>query len=192
MSTTAGQLHHVNIDGTLVATDRVSVPGPTSRKTSTRSEANTRKVDLFWSGKHHCHGGNVQVVTAPDGWPLWVSPVRPGREHDVTCARAHPDLMPALEDWSDEHHAVLADLGYEGERERMTVPVKARQDRPLSVDERTLNALHSATRARAEQGNAWLKTTFKALRHVSLCPWRISAIAAAALVLLHLEHHRTT
>ncbi|MFI0450665.1 hypothetical protein [Actinomadura sp. 6N118] len=25
----------------------------------------------------------------PDGWPLWTSQVRPGREHDKTCAREH-------------------------------------------------------------------------------------------------------
>ena len=33
---------------------------------------------------------------------------------------------------------------------------------------------------------------FKALRRVSLCPWRIGAITAAAMVLLHIEHDRTT
>jgi hypothetical protein len=32
---------------------------------------------------------------------------------------------------------------------------------------------------------------FKALRRVSLCPWRIGAIAAVALVLLHHESSRT-
>ena len=37
-----------------------------------------------------------------------------------------------------------------------------------------------------------LKTTFKALRRVRLCPWRIGAITAAALVLLHTEYDRTT
>lgn len=35
------------------------------------------------------NAGNVQVLTAPDGWPLWTSDVRPGREHDTTCLRAH-------------------------------------------------------------------------------------------------------
>jgi hypothetical protein len=35
-------------------------------------------------------------------------------------------------------------------------------------------------------------TTFKSLRRVSLCPWRIGAITAAALVLLHHQHGRTT
>jgi hypothetical protein len=28
-------------------------------------------------GKAHCHGGNIQAVTAPDGFPLWVSDVEP-------------------------------------------------------------------------------------------------------------------
>ena len=49
-----------------------------------------------------------------------------------------------------------------------------------------------ATRALAERGNSLLKTTFKALRRVTLCPWRIGAITAAALVLLHQQHDRTT
>jgi len=30
------------------------------------------------------------------------------------------------------------------------------------------------------------------LRNVSLCPWKIGTIVAAALVVLHIEHHRTT
>jgi hypothetical protein len=36
------------------------------------------------------------------------------------------------------------------------------------------------------------QAAFKALRRISLCPWRISAINAAALVLLHHQHGRTT
>jgi hypothetical protein len=52
---------HIIIDGTLIATDRVSTPGPTPG------------VDLWWSGKHHHHGGNVQVISAPDGWPIRTS-----------------------------------------------------------------------------------------------------------------------
>jgi hypothetical protein len=44
----------------------------------------------------------------------------------------------------------------------------------------------------AERGNFQLKTTFTALRRVSLCPWRIGAITAAAIVMLHQEHDRTT
>ena len=176
---TAGYTH-LHVDGTLVHTDRSNAAGPTA------------KVDLWWSGKHHHHGGNVQMVTAPDGWPLWVSDVRPGREHDVTCARTHPGLLAAVDDWTGPAHVVLADLGYEGENGRLTCPFKTRAGGGLTVDQRAFNALHSATRALAERGNSLLKTTFKALRRVSLCPWRIGAITAAALVLLHTEHDRTT
>ena len=64
--------------------------------------------------------------------------------------------------------------------------------RRLTGDERCVNLLHAAVRAPAERGNALLKTTLKALRRVSLCPWRIGAITAAALVLLHHMHDRTT
>jgi len=115
---TAGHTH-VALDGTLVRTDRSETVGPTTT-------GDGRTVDLWWSGKHHHHGGNVQVVTAPDGWPLWVSGVRPGREHDVTCARAHPELLSVLDTWSDDDRTVLADLGYEGENDRLVCPVKSR------------------------------------------------------------------
>ena len=58
---------HVIVDGTLIQTDRIDTPGPTAG------------VDLWWSGKHKHHGGNIQVVSAPDGWPLWTSEVRAGQ-----------------------------------------------------------------------------------------------------------------
>jgi hypothetical protein len=178
---------HVMVDGTLVRTDRCAMPGPTAR-----GDRPERRVDLWWSGKHGCHGGNVQVIAAPDGWPLWTSPVRPGREHDTTALRTHPEALPLLTEWTDAEHAALADLGYQGERAALTTPIKKASDAPLTVEQRTVNLLHAAVRAPAERGNSLLKTTFKALRQVSLCPWRIGAITAAALVLLHREHGRTT
>jgi DDE superfamily endonuclease len=183
---TAGHPHLV-VDGTLICTDRCRAPGPTAR-----TDRPDRRVDLWWSGKHACHGGNVQIVAAPDGWPIWTSGVRPGREHDTTALRAHPQALPLLAAWTDAEHAVLADLGYEGERAALTTPVKTTAGHRLTDDERTVNLLHAATRAPAERGNSRLKTTFKALRRVSLCPGRIGAITAAALVLLHHQHGRTT
>jgi len=57
-------------------------------------------VDLWWwSGKHRHRGGNIKVVTAPDGWRLGTSPVRPGREHTHLC-RTDPGLLDALTDWT--------------------------------------------------------------------------------------------
>src|SRR4051794_5390769 len=178
---------HVTVDGTLIRTDRCHMPGPTAR-----TDGSDRRVGLWWSGKHAAHGGNVQVIAAPDGWPLWTSAVRPGREHDTTALRTHAEALPLLAEWTDQGHAVLADLGYEGERTALTTPIKKTSDALLTDDQRTVNLLHAATRAPAERGNSLLKTTFKALRRVSLCPWRIGAITAAALVLLHHEHDRTT
>ncbi|GLY79029.1 hypothetical protein Airi01_072960 [Actinoallomurus iriomotensis] len=78
-------LSHVNLDGVVIPTDRVAAPDPNG-------------ADLWWSGKYKHHGGNVQVISAPDGWPLWTSEVRPGREHDMTCARTH-GVIDALADF---------------------------------------------------------------------------------------------
>jgi hypothetical protein len=171
----------VIVDGTLIHTDRIGTPGP------------TKGVDLWWSGKHMHHGGDIQVVSAPDGWPLWVSDVRPGREHDMTAARADPELPRRIADWINEEGArALADLGYEGEPETFTIPFKKPKDAELTVDQQSYNAIHGALRCLGERANSPLKTTFKALRRQRGCPWRIGAIAAAALVLLHHEHARTT
>ncbi|MFV2104792.1 transposase family protein [Micromonospora sp. LOL_024] len=170
---------HVNIDGPLIETDRRRTPGPTPG------------VDLWWSGKHDNHGGNIQVITAPDGWPLWTSPVRPGREHDTTALREH-DILPLLTTWIDDDLRVLGDLGYEGEATTITVAFKKPRNGACTDIQQQFNRTHNSVRAIGERGNSLLKTTFKALRNVSLCPWRIGKITAAALVLLHTDQARTT
>lgn len=40
--------------------------------------------------KHRHHGGNIQVVSAPDGRPLRTSGVRAGRVQDTTAAAPTP------------------------------------------------------------------------------------------------------
>ena len=171
---------HVNVDGTVIETDRCRTPGPTPG------------VDLWWSAKCDNHGGNIQVITAPDGWPLWTSPVRPGREHDTTALREHTEILSQLATWTAEQLRVLGDLGYEGEATTITVAFKKPKNGELSDIQKTFNKAHNGVRAIGERGNSLLKTTFKALRNVSLCPWKIGNIVAAALVLLHIEHNRTT
>src|SRR5262249_57822301 len=59
-------LPHVILDGTVIPCDRCKEPA-----LSVKGEV----IDLWYSGKAHCHGGNIQAVTAPGGFPLWVSPV---------------------------------------------------------------------------------------------------------------------
>jgi DDE superfamily endonuclease len=176
---TAGHTH-VILDGTLIPTDRIATPGPTAG------------VDLWWSGKHRHHGGNIQAVSAPDGWPLWTSDVRPGREHDTTAARADPELLTQIRAWVDDGRPGLADLGYEGEADLLAIPIKKTNGASLNADQQTYNAVHGALRALGERANSLLKTTFKVLRRYRGCPWRIGDVVAAALVLLHVEHQRTT
>jgi hypothetical protein len=177
---TAG-LTHLLLDGTLIRTDRVA-----ARTLNTRG----RETDLWYSGKHKHHGGNVQVITAPDGYPLWTSPVEPGSVHDLVAARAH--ALPALYKAAAEGLLTLTDMGYIGAGIGIRTPVKRRPGNELAQEHLAYNAVQTALRAVGERGNSLLKTTFKALRHVSLDPSRIGDITAAALVILHLRDQRTT
>ena len=143
------------------------------------------------SKKHANHGGNIQVLTAPDGWPLWTSRVRPGREHDTTCLRTHPGLLDTLTAIRPDLRT-LADLGYEGEADTIVVAFKRPKNKRLGGIQQQFNRAHNRLRAVGERGNSLLKTTFRALRNISLCPWKIGDIVAAALVILHIDHQRTT
>ena len=60
---------YVVLDGTLIPVDRVAADRP------------------FYSGKHHRHGMNLQVIASPGGDILWVSGPLPGAVHDLTAAR---------------------------------------------------------------------------------------------------------
>ena len=159
----------VCLDGTLIPSTRCSA----------RSEAGH---DIWYSGKHKRHGGNIQVLTGPSGYPEWVSDVAPGSTHDLTAARAH--ALPALYPAAARGLPTLTDKGYVGAGIGIHVPTKGRN---LHRDNQTRNSMISALRAPAERANALLKRTWKALERVTLDPWRIGAIIAAALVLLHLQ-----
>ena len=49
--------------------------------------ARARTIDLWYSGKTHDFGGNIQALFYPCGIPLWVSDVLPGNVHDLAAAR---------------------------------------------------------------------------------------------------------
>lgn len=159
----------VCLDGTLIA----------STRSSARSAAGH---DIWYSGKHKRHGGNIQVLTGPDGYPEWVSEVEPGSTHDLTAARTH--ALPALYPTAAAGLVTLTDKGYTGAGIGIHVPTKGHH---LTADHQTQNTLISALRAPAERANALLKRTWKALERITLDPWRIGAITTAALVLLHLQ-----
>ncbi len=78
----------------------------------------------------------------------------------------------------------LTDKGYIGAGIGILVPIKGGN---LAPDNRSRNTMISALRAPAERANALLKRTWKTLERITLDPERITAIIAAALVLLHLQ-----
>lgn len=161
---------HLLLDGTLIETDRVGAKDPDTG------------YDLWYSGKHKKQGGNVQVLGDPSGFPVWSSPVEPGRTHDIAAARLH--ILPAL-------YAVaalaglptLTDKGYAGAGIGVLSPTKGRN---LAPDNRTRNALLTSLRALGERGNAILKN-WKALTRIRLDPARIGDIVASAIVLSTLQ-----
>jgi hypothetical protein len=71
---------HVILDGKIVNTDRCR------EKTISRKG---KAIDVWYSGKRHDFGGNIQAVMRPDGLPIWVGPVEPGSVHDLTCVQDH-------------------------------------------------------------------------------------------------------
>src|SRR5512140_475092 len=171
-------LSHVILDGKVIPGDRCKEPA-----VSVKGEV----IDLWYSGKAHTHGGNVQAVCAPDGFPLWVSEVEPGSVHDLTAARAH--AFPALYPAAAAGLPTLADPGYEGAGTGILIPVKQPPDgRELDINTRTRNAIQRSLRCLGERGFALLSQRWRTLQHITASPGKIGDIARAALVLTHFEH----
>lgn len=85
----------------------------------------------------------------------------------------------------------LTDLGYEGlAGPVLRMPVKKVKGAELPEAHQQYNLIVRGAHAVAERANSLLKTTFKALRCVSVRPWRIRAIAKDALVPWYLQHDR--
>ncbi len=99
--------------------------------------------------------------------------------------------LPVLAEWVADGGEILTDFGYEGLSDQVAVPYKKPKGEALPDDQKQHNRVHNALRAVGERANALLKH-FKALPNISLDPWKIGLIAKAALVILHIEHGRTT
>jgi hypothetical protein len=168
-------MSHVVLDGTLIETDRLA---------GIALSVKGREIDLWYSGKHKCFGGNVQFLSSPDGSPLWVSDVEPGSIHDIVAARIH--VLPALCKAAADGLPTLADSGYEGAGIGVHAPVKrpaGQSADTLHADTRTHNALLRGLRALGERTAAELKERWRTLKYVTISPSRIGDIARAALVL---------
>lgn len=171
-------LAYLILDGKVFSSDRCS-----EKTTSVKGN----QIDLWYSGKAHEHGGNIQALSAPTGLPLWISEVEPGSLHDLTCARHH--VLGALYAAAAAGLPTLADGGYDGSGIGVFTPVRQPADgQVLDVDTRTYNALLRGLRCLGERGFAVLTGRWRTLQHITASPNKISDIVKAALVLTHFEH----
>ena len=174
-------LPYLILDGKVVDTDRCREK-TTSRKGKT--------IDLWYAGKTHDFGGNIQALFYPSGIPLWVSDVLPGNVHDLAAAREN--VLGVLRPFLDAM-PVLADPGYEGAGHGVHVPVKKPAGvKELDINTRARNALLRSVRCLGERGFALLTQRWRTLQHVTASPGTIGLIAKAALVLVLFEHKMIT
>ena len=151
---------HVILDGKIIPSDRCKEP-----VISVKGEV----IDLWYSGKAHVHGGNVQAVLAPGGFPLWVSDVQPGSVHDLTAARTH--ALPALYRAAAADLPTLADPRYDGAGIGVLIPVKQPAGgQELDINTRTRNALQRSLRCLGERGFALLTGRWRTLQHITASP----------------------
>jgi hypothetical protein len=145
---TAKEAEHayVVLDGTLIPIDRVAADRP------------------FYSGKHHKHGMNLQVIASPDGDILWVSGPLPGAVHDLNAAR----IWGIVRELAAAGLIVLADKGYTGAGDHIRTPCKGK-NKPAS--QKAANRAHAKLRGPGERANAQLKT-WRILRKLRCCPWK--------------------
>jgi hypothetical protein len=177
----ADGLPHLILDGKIIDTDRLHL------KTLSKKG---KQIDLWYAGKTHDFGGNIQAIISHRGVPLWVSDVLPGNVHDIEAARQQ--VLDIVRPFTAEM-PILADPGYEGAGQGVFTPVKQlRNGRELDINTRTYNALLRSLRCLGERGFALLTQRWRTLQHISLSPTRIGSIAKAALVLVHFEHGMIT
>ena len=152
---------YVVIDGTLIPIGRVAAGRPS------------------YSGKHHRHGMNLQVISAPDGEILWVSGPLPGAVHDLTAAR----IWGIIRELAAAGLITLAGKGYHGAGHHIRTPYRGRNKPAAQKD---ANRAHAQLRSPGERASAQLKT-WHILRKLRCCPWRAGQLAKAIHVLLARE-----
>jgi hypothetical protein len=161
----------VILDGTLLRIDRAGMAGDYSRS--------------FYSGKHKCHGLNVQVIADPAGRLVWISTVLPGARHDMGAAREH-GIIDALNTAGVQ---TIADTAYQGGGPAVRVPQRRRRLDPdtgryrrLSVSQKQVNTAHARQRGPGERVNAELELAHPAQN--PLQPNRADELVAAVQTLM--------
>jgi hypothetical protein len=164
---------------------------PTKRALRAVAEWNRpgRDNDPTYSGKHHTHGMNVQVVSGPTGGLAFVSEPALGRTYD-SIAVAETGLPQAM---AQAGIPVLADLAYISIPDWHT-PHKKRNVRgaTLTADQHRYNRVHAGLRFPVERAISAFKGHWRILQHHKDDPHHTATTAKACLVLtkyLDGSHH---
>ncbi len=173
---------YVILDGTLISSDRC--------REKTTGSRYKQEIDAWYCGKAKGFGGNIQGLFYPDGRPMWVSGVLPGRVNDLAAAKEQ--VFAVLRPFTGRLPC-LADGGYEPAGHGVCTPVKRPRGGPdLDISAQARNMLLRSLRCLGERGFALLKQRWHALQHVTASPGKIGQIARAALVLTLFEHKMLT
>jgi hypothetical protein len=168
---------HVNLDGTLIHTDRVATAAPTAQTCGgAGNTGTTAATSRSCRTRTASQAGSRTYAPAANRTPPARERTRSaGRPHRVRGRTRNADAdRPGLPEPLPGHPP----------------PAQETKGGELTEAQTTYNKLIRGVHGVAERANALLKETFAALQRVSLDPSRIGAITRAALVLLHLEHHR--
>jgi DDE superfamily endonuclease len=162
----------VTLDGTLLRIDQVAMTSGRARP--------------YYSGKHKCHGVNVQVIADPAGQFDLASPALPGTRHDMGAAAEH-SILDAL---NNAQGACGGRQRYQGAGATVQVPQRRRRlDREtgryhrLSQNQKDVNAAHVRQRGPGERVDAQLKS-WKILRRIRSYPTRATELVNAVQVLI--------
>jgi hypothetical protein len=163
-----GEGDHVIVDGTLIPTDRIGADEP------------------YHSMKHRKHGMNVQVITRPDGTPLWFSRATPGRTHDLTSPSLRPGVPPTrahgiVQACLTRQILVLADRAYQGAGATFRTPYYHHREQPAHYQQ--FNRDHARLRTPGERAFAQLKS-WRLLRRARCSTRRTGTIVQAVHTLL--------
>ncbi|MFD5514279.1 transposase family protein [Streptomyces sp. NPDC127051] len=131
-----------------------------------------------YSGKHRRHGVNLQVITAPDGTLVWISPAHAGRVHDLTAARRHRITATCVRPGIP----VLADRACQGADPIVAVPHRRKPGKNLTPKQTCANRAHSRLRWPAGRAIARIKTWPLTPQSPSQ-PHKVTSIAKAIVTL---------
>ncbi len=132
--------------------------------------------------EHRRNGVNLQVVTAPDGTPVRISPALAGRAHDLTAARRHRIIATCVR----LGIPLLAGKAHQGAGHRPQPPPGAGPGQDLTVEQRSVDRAHPDSAGRSREPPTRINTR-NTLRETRSSPAKITPTARAGPTL---EAHR--